>query len=271
MAKAVSGAPFAGPAANAYADGPPRLVPGYAGLIRMTTMLLAERVPADGRVLVLGAGGGLELKAFADAHPGWSFDGVDPSADMLRLAERTVGPHAARIRLHQGFIGCAPEGPFDGATAILTFHFIPRDERLATLTAIRRRLKPGAPLVVAHVSVPDAEPQRSAWLARHAAFGAPEGTDARQIDAARADARDEALDPVPGAGGGNAARGRLLGHRPLLRRLQLQGLGRVCGRRRAGPITLRSGMIAFPLSLTSLAPYRHAGGAGRCTRANATA
>ena len=185
MAKAVSGAPFAGPAANAYADGPPRLVPGYAGLIRMTTMLLAERVPADGRVLVLGAGGGLEINAFADAHPGWSFDGVDPSADMLRLAERTVGPHAARVRLHQGFIGCAPEGPFDGATAILTFHFIPRDERLATLTAIRRRLKPGAPFVVAHVSVPDAEPQRSAWLARHAAFGSPEGTDARQIDAAR--------------------------------------------------------------------------------------
>jgi tRNA (cmo5U34)-methyltransferase len=42
--------------ARAYAEGPPRQVPGFEGLHRMTAMLLAERVPAEGRVLVLGAG-----------------------------------------------------------------------------------------------------------------------------------------------------------------------------------------------------------------------
>src|SRR5688500_3897633 len=94
---------FSGPSVHTYADGPPRQVPGFAGLHRMTTMLLAERMPGDGRALVVGAGGGLELKAFADAHPGWSFDGVDPSADMLRLAAETVAPHANRVRLHQGY------------------------------------------------------------------------------------------------------------------------------------------------------------------------
>ncbi len=84
-------------------------------------------------MLVLGAGGGQELKALAEAHPGWSFGGVDPSPEMLRLAKEMVGQHAYRIRLHEGCIEDAPEGPFDAATSILTFHFIPYDQRLATL------------------------------------------------------------------------------------------------------------------------------------------
>jgi tRNA (cmo5U34)-methyltransferase len=160
-------------------------VPGFYDLHRMTAMLLAERVPADGLVLVLGAGGGLELKAFAEAQPGWSFDGVDPSADMLRLAEQTVGPHAARIRLHQGFVESAPVGPFDGATSLLTFHFIARENRLETLRQIHRRLKPGAPFVVAHISFPQTEPERSLWIARHVAFGAPAGADPATLETSR--------------------------------------------------------------------------------------
>ena len=176
---------FDSQASSGYTSGPPRQVPGYAGLLRMTTMLLAERVPAAGRVLVLGAGGGLELKAFAEAHPGWSFDGVDPSADMLRLAAETVAQYADRIRLHQGHIESAPDGPFDAATSLLTFHFIPREQRLETLRQIRGRLKPGAPFVLAHISFPQTEPERSMWIARHVAFGAPDGTDPAQLQSSR--------------------------------------------------------------------------------------
>lgn len=176
---------FSGQSVNAYAEGPPRQVPGFAGLHRMTIMLLAERVPSHGRVLVLGAGGGLELEAFAESHPGWSLDGVDPSADMLRVAERVAGRHLDRIRLHQGYIDSAPDGPFDGATALLTFHFIPRDQRLGTLLQLRRRLKRGAPLVTAHISFPQTEPDRSLWIARHVAFGAPDGADPAQLESSR--------------------------------------------------------------------------------------
>src|SRR5690554_5464622 len=90
--------PFSDPrTVSRYAEGPPRFVPGFADLHRMTGILLAERAPRDARVLVLGAGGGLELKALADAHPGWTFVGVDPSAPMLELAERTLGPMAGRV------------------------------------------------------------------------------------------------------------------------------------------------------------------------------
>ncbi len=168
--------PFDDPDAVArYRDGPPRQVPGFADLHRMTDLLLAERTPDDGRVLVLGAGGGLELEHLAAAHPGWQFDGIDPSAEMLRLAAATTQPFAARIRLHQGYVDSAPPGPFDAAVCLLTLHFIPAAERLDTLRHVRRRLKPGGPLVVAHHSFPPQPPGRDIWLARYAAYAVGSG------------------------------------------------------------------------------------------------
>jgi len=167
----MTSSPFTGSQAAAYAEGPTRKVPGLAGLHKMTSQLLAERVPANGRVLVLGAGGGLELEALADDHAGWTFDGVDPSPDMLKTAELIAADHLDRIKLHEGYIESAPEGPFDAATCILTFHFIAREQRLETLRQIRYRLKPGTPFVLAHISFTQAEPERSMWIARHVTFG----------------------------------------------------------------------------------------------------
>lgn len=177
-----SNAAFGASHAVSYAEGPPRQVPGFDGLHRMMSMLLVERVPAQGQVLVLGAGGGLELKALADAHPGWTLTGIDPSADMLRLAEQIVGSHASRVSLHEGYIDSAPVGPFDGAVCLLTLHFVPRDQRLETLRQVHRRLVPGAPFVVAHISFPQTEPERSTWIARHVAFS---GTAAANVESAR--------------------------------------------------------------------------------------
>jgi len=170
---------------HSYTDRPPRQVPGFEGLHRMMSMLLAERVPPDGRLLVLGAGGGLELRTLADAHPGWSFDGVDPSAQMLHIARQTAGAHVGRIRFVEGYVEDAPGGPYDGATCLLTFHFIPREQRLETLAQLHRRLKPGAPLVLAHISVPRDEPERSTWLARHVAYSADRQSTPAALEGAR--------------------------------------------------------------------------------------
>ncbi|WP_313916378.1 class I SAM-dependent methyltransferase [Tahibacter sp.] len=171
---------FSDPQAVArYAESPVRQVPGFHALQRMAMLLLAEAVPPDGHVLVLGAGGGLELKVFAEAHEGWSFVGVDPSAEMLKLATATLGPLASRVELCEGYIDSAPVGPFDGATCLLTLHFLSADERLRTLTELRRRLKPGAPLVVAHHSVPQADDQKVRWLNRYAAFAGVPAADIR--------------------------------------------------------------------------------------------
>lgn len=161
-----------------YAEGPVRQVPGFHALQRMAGLLIAERVRDDARVLVLGAGGGLELKAFAETQPGWRFCGVDPSAEMLGLARRTLGPLAARADLHEGYIDSAPAGPFDAATCLLTLHFLPEEERRRTLAQVHQRLRPGAPLVVAHHSFPQQEGEKRTWLARYAAFAAASGVPA---------------------------------------------------------------------------------------------
>lgn len=175
---------FEGAAVHDYASRPARQVPGFADLHRMIIQLLSERVPADARLLVLGAGGGLELKAFADARPGWTFEGVDPSADMLALARTIAAEHVTRIELRQGYIEDASDGPFDAAVSILTFHFIAREQRLETLRQLQRRLRPGAPLVLAHISFPQGEPERSTWIARHVAYANP-GTDPAQLQQSR--------------------------------------------------------------------------------------
>jgi tRNA (cmo5U34)-methyltransferase len=176
---------FSDPQAVArYAEGPVRQVPGFHALQRMTQLLLAETVPDDGTVLVLGAGGGLELKVFAEAQPGWRFVGVDPSAPMLKLAEATLGPLVSRAELCEGYVDSAPQGPFDAATCLLTLHFLDAGERLRTLIELRRRLKPGAPLVIAHHSFPQSESDKRRWLTRYAAFAVSSGISTMNAESA---------------------------------------------------------------------------------------
>jgi tRNA (cmo5U34)-methyltransferase len=175
-------------AVAAYAEGPPRMVPGFADMQRMCLLLLAENTPADARVLVLGAGGGLELEVFAQAQAQWQFDGVDPSAEMLALAQTRLHSHLPRVRLHQGTIDIAPPGPFDAACCLLTLHFIARDERRRTLAEVHRRLRPGAPFVAVHFSFPQDAVARGQWLARCTAFAVSSGLDPEQ-----ARAREKAL------------------------------------------------------------------------------
>lgn len=157
-------------AVAAYASETPRKVPGLADLHRMAALLLAEAAPAAADVLVIGAGGGLELAALAAAQPRWRFTGVDPSPAMLDLARQSVAPFAERVQLVTGIVDQAPAGPFDGATCLLTLHFLEHSERLRTLREILRRLRPGARCVVAHHAPPEASAER--WMARSIAFGA---------------------------------------------------------------------------------------------------
>lgn len=161
--------PFLNPNAVAtYTQDTQRKVPGLAALHRMATILLGEGAPDAAHILVVGAGGGLELKAMAELRAGWQFTGVDPSPAMLDIARQTTAPHKDRIELITGTIDQAPSGRFDGATCLLMLHFLDRNERLRTLKQIHARLKPGRPLVVVHHSMPESE--RRQWLTRSVAF-----------------------------------------------------------------------------------------------------
>ena len=175
-ANSKSPGPFSNPAMVAtYAYDAPRKVPGLADLHRMAMLLLSERAQQAAHILVVGAGGGMELKAMAEARRDWIFTGVDPSAAMLDIARRHIEPFNDRIELIEGTVDAAPTGSVDGATCLLTLHFLDRRERLLTLKEIHRRLKPDARLVVAHHSAPGGGAEH--WLARSAAFADRTGID----------------------------------------------------------------------------------------------
>jgi tRNA (cmo5U34)-methyltransferase len=152
-----------------YTDDAPQKVPGHLDLHRMMMLLLAEKAFGKAHILVIGAGGGLETRAIAEAQPAWQLTGVDPSPAMLDLARRTIVPFSDRISLIEGTVDQAPAGPFDGATCLLTLHHIAPSERLRTLKEIHRRLKPGANIVIAGHSAPSPDPIR--WMTRSVAFG----------------------------------------------------------------------------------------------------
>ena len=169
-----------------YAENAIRRVPGLSDIHRMSALLLAESTPRNGRVLVVGAGGGMELKFFAESHPGWQFDGVDPSAEMLNLASAALGPLASRVQLHQGYIDAAPRGPFDAACSLLTLHFTAEAERYRTLCEVHARMKPGGVFVAMHYSISQNHAERDLWLSRCAEFAVSSGVDPEQARMAAA-------------------------------------------------------------------------------------
>lgn len=171
--------------ASRYAEGPAKFMPGFGDVHRMTNILIQERAPTNAKVLVHGAGGGLELEAFATANPDWSFLGVDPAEAMLDAARDRLGSLMERIDLHHGYIDDAPEGPFDGATSLLTLHFLEASERRRTIAEIVRRLKPGAPFVMVHTSFPQTADARSLWLDRYAQFAVASGVERDVAENAR--------------------------------------------------------------------------------------
>ncbi|WP_232288441.1 class I SAM-dependent methyltransferase [Anaeromyxobacter sp. K] len=52
--------------------------------LHLVTRLALGELPAQARILCVGAGTGAELLSLAAAFPGWRFTAVDPSEPMLR-------------------------------------------------------------------------------------------------------------------------------------------------------------------------------------------
>jgi tRNA (cmo5U34)-methyltransferase len=130
-----------------------RVVPGLDGLYNAMRAILEASLPAAAAVLVVGAGGGRELEALAASRHDFRLTGVDPSPDMLALAARHAG--VARVTLVNGLVDDLPLQPaFDAATSLLVMHFLgTMAAKHAYLTAIRDRLRPGAPYLHADVSL----------------------------------------------------------------------------------------------------------------------
>lgn len=169
-------------------QGPPAFAPGHSGMLQMVGVLLGERMPDDGQLLVIGAGGGLETRYLAGVEPRWRFVGVDPASAMLDLARAVVGPVAGdRLTLIEGTVLDAPSGPFDAATCILVLGLIADDgSKLALLQEVRRRLNPGAPFILVDQCIDRSAPDVERRLARYASYALRSGVDADTVAGAKA-------------------------------------------------------------------------------------
>lgn len=169
-----------------YAQGPTQFVPAYQHMQRMAAQLIRERIGATGKVLVLGAGGGLELEAFAARCPQWTFVGVDPAAEMLKAAQERLAQAGVngRVAWHHGYVFDAPAGPFDAATCLLTLHFVADDgAKERTLAEVRKRLKPGAPFVLVDLCIDLTAPDSSVALDRYRDFALESGAEVERVEA----------------------------------------------------------------------------------------
>ena len=129
-----------------------RLIPGYRTLFPMFAALIEPELPRGARVLVVGAGTGIEIVNLKRARPDLRVHGVDPSARMLALAERRVAKAVLEdgVTFHLGYAAdLAPAPVFDAATLFNVLHFLPDDGSKAALLAdIARRLRPGGVFVL---------------------------------------------------------------------------------------------------------------------------
>lgn len=140
------------PPADQYEQLARKFLPGYDGLYALMRILLAERLPAQAEILVVGAGGGKELVTLGRAFPSARLTGVDPSKKMLAVAQGLTEQAgiAARVTLHQGTTDNLDTNQFDAATSMLVMHFLPDDgAKLDFLKAIHSRLKSGARFILA--------------------------------------------------------------------------------------------------------------------------
>jgi tRNA (cmo5U34)-methyltransferase len=124
----------------------------YEEIFKLSHCCLRETLPQRAKVLVVGAGTGMEIIEFAPLNPDWSFHGIDPSEKMLSLAREKISEKNIRnkISLIQGYVDDLSDNEsFDAATCILVMHFQKDDgAKLDLLKSISRYLKPGAPFIL---------------------------------------------------------------------------------------------------------------------------
>lgn len=139
--------------ADAYDARNSGLAPISDNLHFLLRLVLAD-LPADARVLCVGVGTGAEILSLATAFPGWSFVGVDPSAEMLSVGRRRLDEAGVgrRCELVQGYVDDAPREGFDAVVSLLVAHFIKREGRPAFYAAIHDRLKSGGRFASAEIS-----------------------------------------------------------------------------------------------------------------------
>lgn len=128
-------------------------IPGYEAIHGMVYAFLVNELPHDARLLIAGAGTGMELVSMGKLQPAWQFTAFDISPEMLLMCEenlRAAGIDNKVTLVNGSAVDIPQKGHFDAATSLLVSHFIQDPTaRLAYYTALCRSCKPGALFLIA--------------------------------------------------------------------------------------------------------------------------
>lgn len=183
-----------------------RVIPGYTSLFAMVAALLDPVLPRRGRVLVVGAGTGVELAALNSARPDLRLHGVDPSRQMLDLAKRRVAGAAGTgrlaaaapgpaITLQQGYVADVDASArFHAATLINVLHFVPdvpgEEGKSALLHEIAKRVEPGGAFVLFDLHGDPGSEEHEVHMAAWRRYWTLMGMDAAELPAFEERIRD---------------------------------------------------------------------------------
>lgn len=115
---------------------------------RLADQVLAD-LPAEARIVDIGAGTGTFAIALAARAPSAEIVGVDVDPEILELAQAKEGSAAVTWKLAEAGELPLSEGSCDRAAMSLMLHHLDADGKRAALAEARRVLRPGGSLHIA--------------------------------------------------------------------------------------------------------------------------